>query len=238
MLAPMGFDEDAKMIRTVDAGAGINWLQGGWAAFKGGGSLLIGMVFVSLLICIVLAWIPWLGTILVPIAGTFFYAGMLRSLRGHATGRAMQFDDLWSIVNDQDRMVHLAIIALVPLLGSILRAILPDGFVGGTLGALVLVTVIALIYFAVPLVLFRNQEAPAALHQSLQGVLTNLPAVIVFWIACIVLLVLAILPALLGLLVLVPVLLGAAYEAYAEIYGDVELVPNHPADVPPPPPAG
>ena len=43
---------------------------------------------------------------------------------------------------------------------------------------------------------------------------------------------------LLGLLVLVPVLLGAAYEAYAEIYGDVELVPNHPTDVPPPPPAG
>lgn len=65
------------MIRTVDAGAGINWLQGGWAAFKGGGSLLIGMACVSLLICIVLAWIPWLGTLLVPIAGTFFYAGML-----------------------------------------------------------------------------------------------------------------------------------------------------------------
>jgi hypothetical protein len=41
--------------------------------------------------------------------------------------------------------------------------------------------------------------------------------------------------------VLVPVLLGAAYEAYAEIYGDVELVPNQaappsPPEGPPPPP--
>ena len=133
-------------------------------------------------------------------------------------------------------MVHLAIVALVPLLGSLLRAMLPDGFVGGTLGALVSVAVMALTYFAVPLVLFRNMEAPVALQQSFKGVLTNLPAVIVFWIICIVLVVLAVLPALLGLLVLVPVLLGAAYEAYAEIYGDVELVPNQPADVPPPPP--
>lgn len=224
------------MIRTVDAGAGINWLQGGWAAFKGGGSLLIGMACVSLLICVALAWIPWLGTLLVPIAGTFFYAGMLKSLRGQATGRQMQFDDLWSVIQDEDRMVHLAIVALVPLLGSLLRAMLPDGFVGGTLGALVSVAVMALTYFAVPLVLFRNMEAPVALQQSFKGVLTNLPAVIVFWIICIVLVVLAVLPALLGLLVLVPVLLGAAYEAYAEIYGDVELVPNQPADVPPPPP--
>ena len=40
------------------------------------------------------------------------------------------------------------------------------------------------------------------------------------------------------MLVLVPVLLGAAYEAYAEIYGDVELVQNSPVapDAPPPPP--
>jgi len=104
------------------------------------------------------------------------------------------------------------------------------------LGSLIAVTVLALVYFAVPLVLFRNQEAPAALQLSLKGVFANLPAVIVFWIACIVLTALAILPVGLGLLVLVPVLLGAAYEAYAEIYGDIELVPEAGASEPPPPP--
>jgi len=35
------------MIRTVDPGAGINWLQGGWAGFKAGGALLIGMVLIA-----------------------------------------------------------------------------------------------------------------------------------------------------------------------------------------------
>jgi hypothetical protein len=229
------------MIRNVDPGAGINWLQAGWAAFKAGGALLIGMVFVTLLVLLFLFWIPWLGVLLVPVVGTFCYAGMLKSLRGQATGREMQFDDLWSVFGDQDRMVHLAIVSLVPLLGSLLRAALEGGFIGGVAGALVSVLVMALVYFAVPLVLFRNMEAPLALKSSFDGVLANLPAVIVFWIACIVLMIIAILPAGLGLLVLVPVLLGAAYEAYAEIYGDVELVPNQaappsPPEGPPPPP--
>jgi hypothetical protein len=34
--------------------------------------------------------------------------------------------------------------------------------------------------------------------------------------------------------------MGAAYEAYAEVYGDVEIVPNAPVaggEPPPPPPA-
>jgi hypothetical protein len=222
------------MIRSVDPGAGINWLQAGWVGFKAGGALLIGMVFVTLLIVLFLVWIPWLGTILVPVVATFCYAGMLKSLRGQATGRAMQFDDLWSVFGDQDRMVHLAIVSLVPVLGSLLRAAVDGGFVGFVLGALISLVVTALTYFAVPLVLFRNMEAPLALKSSFDGVLANLPAVIVFWIACMVLLVIAVLPAGLGLLVLVPVLLGAAYEAYAEIYGDVELVPNEPAGVAPP----
>ncbi len=229
------------MIRTVDPGAGINWLQAGWVGFKAGGALLIGMVFVTLLVLLFLFWIPWLGVLLVPVVATFLFAGMLQSLRRQATGRAMQFDDLWSVFGDQDRMVHLAIVSLVPLLGSLLRAALEGGFIGGLAGALVSVVVIALVYFAVPLVLFRNMEAPLALKASFEGVLANLPAVIVFWIACIVLLVIAVLPVGLGLLVLVPVLLGAAYEAYAEIYGDVELVPNQtappsPLEEPPPPP--
>ena len=223
------------MIRTVDAGAGINWLQGGWAGFKAGGALLIGMVFVTIVVIAILAFIPWLGTILVPVVGTFLYAGMLNSLHGQATGREMQFEDLWSAFSDQDRLVHLAIVALVPMLGSILRGVLPDGLIGGLLGALVALVVSALTYFAVPLVLFRRLEAPVALKSSFEGVLANLPAVIVFWIVCIVLTFVAILPVGLGLLVLVPVLLGAAYEAYAEIYGDIELVPNAPSEPPPPP---
>lgn len=227
------------MIRTVDPAAGLNWLQGGWSAFRAGGAVLIGMVLATLLALLVLAWIPWLGAILAPLAGTFLYAGMLKGLRRHASGGDLAFDDLYSAVLDQDKTLHLVIIALVPVAGSIARSALSSGFVGSVLGALIMLCVAALTYFAVPLVLFRQMEAPEAIKTSFAGVLQNLPAVIVFWIVCVVLTFLAILPLGLGLLVLVPILLGAAYEAYAEIYGDIELVPNTPtaaSQEPPPPP--
>lgn len=223
------------MIKTVDAGAGINWLQGGWVAFKSGGPLLIGMVVVTLLMVLVLSQIPWLGSLLSPVVGTFLFAGMLISVRGMAAGRVMQFEDLWGAFGNQDKMVHLAIVALVPTLGELLRSALPSGFFGWILGSIIGLSVLALTYFALPLVLFRNMEAPQALKASFDGVLANTPAVIVFWLICILLALLAILPAGLGLLVLVPVLIGAAYEAYAEIYGDVELAPPE-GTVPPPAP--
>ncbi len=227
------------MIRTVDPAAGLNWLQGGWAAFRAGGALLIGMALATLLALLLLSLIPWLGVILAPIAGTFLYAGMLQGLRRHASGGDFAFDDLYSAFADQDKMVHLVIIALVPVIGAVLRSALGTGFVAGVIGALIMLAVAALTYFAVPLVLFRQMDALQALKSSVDGVVRNLPAVVVFWMVSVLLTALAILPVGLGLLVLVPVLLGAAYEAYAEIYGDVELVPNTPPETtPPPPPEG
>ncbi len=227
------------MIRNVPADAGINWLRGGWAAFTNGGAILIGMSLVFIIICIVLRLIPWLGAIAAPVAATFMYAGILMGLRGKAGGEDLRFETLFRAFSDQDKMVHVAIIALVPVLGSLIQSTLAGGFMGWLLGGLVTLTVAALTYFALPLVLFRQQDALTAMKLSLEGVVANLPAVIVFWIIVSVLLVLAILPLMLGLLVLIPVLLGAAYEAYAEIYGDIELDPaNSPAtgELPPPPP--
>jgi hypothetical protein len=225
------------MIRSVPADAGVNWLKGGWAAFTDGGAVLIGMSLALLVIVGFLRWIPWLGPVLAPIGGTFLYAGILMSLRGKAGGESLRFESMFRAFDDQDKMVHIAIVALVPVLGSLLQNMLARGFAGWLIGGLIALAVVALTYFALPLVLFRKQDALSAMKLSLEGVVANLPAVIVFWIIVSVLVVLAVLPLLLGLLVLIPVLFGAAYEAYAEIYGDIELDPaNSPAGAEPPPP--
>jgi uncharacterized membrane protein len=144
------------------------------------------------------------------------------------------------VLKDQDKLVHIAIVALVPVLGSILSSALGQGVLAWIVGFAISLTVTALTYFAVPLVLFRQQDAMKALEWSLRGVLANVPAVVVFWLIGVVLFVVALIPIGLGLLVLIPVLMGAAYEAYAEVYGDVEIVPNAPVpggEPPPPPPA-
>ncbi len=228
------------MIRTVQADAGFHWLRGGWAAFKNGGGVLIGMCFLLLLIVFIARVIPYLGPILAPIVGTFLYAGILLGLRQQAAGVDLRVDALFSALRDQDKMVHIAIVALVPVLGSVLQSIFARGFIGWLIGALVTLAVIALTYFAVPLVLFQKRDAISAMKLSLEGVTANIPAVIVYWIIVCVLTVLALLPLGLGLLVLIPVLLGATYEAYAEVYGDIELDPSNapPGDDLPPPPPG
>lgn len=225
------------MVRNVDPAAGIEWLKGGWAAFKVGGATLIGMGLTLLVLAIVLSFFGFVGKILLPIALTFGYAGILKGLRAHAAGGELRYEHLWSVLKDQDKLVHIAIVALLPMLGSILSSALGDGFLAWILGFAISLTVTALTYFAVPLVLLRQQDALKALEWSLRGVLTNIPAVIVYWLICMVLTVVAIIPIGLGLLVLIPVLMGAAYEAYAEVYGDIEIVPNQPsAGSPPPPP--
>lgn len=221
------------MIKTVDPAAGLNWLQGGWSAFRAGGAVLITMMLVSLLAVVVLRFVPLLGALLAPLAGTLLYAGMLKGLRKHAGGGDLSFDDLLSAVSDQDKAVHLVIIAAVPVAGALVASLFGGGFFGWVFSALVMLCVAALTYFAVPLVLFRQMEAPQALAMSVRGVVQNLPAVLVYWMVCVLLIGLAVLPLGLGLLVLGPILLGAAYEAYAEIYGDIEIVPNGPPPAPP-----
>lgn len=221
------------MIRTVDAAAGVQWLKGGWVAFKDGGAVLIGMAVVWLLLVGVARMVPFLGVVLAPVLGTFLYAGMLIGLRAKAGGGELRFESLFSAFNDQDKTVHIAIIALVPVLGSLLQLALSGGWLGWMLSGLLGLTVSALVYFATPLVLFRQQEAPLAMQLSLQAVLINLPAVVVYWIIVAMLTVLALIPLGLGLLVLIPVLIGATYESYAEVFGDAELDPsNAPAAAP------
>lgn len=215
------------MIRSVDATAGINWLKGGWSAFKDGGAVMIGMALAWVLAVLIARLIPYIGVLLAPLLATFLYAGMLIGLRGMAGGKPIEFEALFQAFKDQDKMVHIAIIALLPLLASLLQLALGSGILGLLLSGLLALAVSALVYFAVPLVLFRNLEAPLAMQRSLEAVLTNLPAVIVYWIIVAILLVLAMVPVGLGLLILIPVLIGAAYESYAEVFADVELDPAH-----------
>lgn len=227
------------MVKTVGAGAGIDWLKGGWKAFTGNAGVMIGIALVTFVIAVVLAFIPYLGALLIPVLTTFVLAGVLKGVRRQASGEALEFGDMFSAFSDQDRMVHLAIVAVVPVLSALINQIIGGNIVGMFVGFLISLASSALTYFAVPLVMFRQQDAIGALKWSLNGVLANIPAVIVFWIISMVLVILGAIPLLLGLLVVFPVLVCAAYEAYAEVFGDIELDPSNsaaPPAAPPPPP--
>ena len=73
-------------------------------------------------------------------------------------------------------------------------------------------------FYAPPLVLFRTLPPWASVRLSLNGSLGNILPLLVFGITSLVLLFIAMLPAGLGLLVLAPVLTGASYASYLDIF--------------------
>lgn len=74
------------------------------------------------------------------------------------------------------------------------------------------------IWFAPALIVLQKLSVMTAIRDSFLGCLKNAPAMIVFWIAAMVLMIIGALPALLGLLVVIPILFGASFAAYQGIF--------------------
>jgi len=75
-----------------------------------------------------------------------------------------------------------------------------------------------LFWFAPALVVFHRLRPLAALHASLQACLKNGLPLLVYGMILLTLTFIAVLPAGLGMLILVPVLAGSVYAAYRDIF--------------------
>jgi uncharacterized membrane protein len=74
------------------------------------------------------------------------------------------------------------------------------------------------IWFAPPLVMFRNVAPLEAMKASFRVCLKNLMPFLVYGVVLLVLFVLAAIPFGLGFLVLIPVLIGAQYASYLDLF--------------------
>jgi uncharacterized membrane protein len=81
-----------------------------------------------------------------------------------------------------------------------------------------IIPVVAMYWFAVPLVLFRNVEPWQAMKTSLAGVLANLVPMLVYGVVSLVVFVIAMIPLGLGLLIAMPLFLIAWLISYQEIF--------------------
>ena len=85
---------------------------------------------------------------------------------------------------------------------------------------LLITPVLAMYWFAVPLVLFREIEPWEAMKASLAAVLANMLPLLVYGVVTALLGMLALIPLGLGMLVFVPVLLISWLLSYQEIFAD------------------
>lgn len=237
-VAPRAFDGGS---RTVEAGAGFDWLHHGWAQFAAAPGLWVAgvalMLAVALAPAIVLSIVPWVGLpashSLLPV----FAAGLLYLCRRQSAGETPAIGDLF-VGFRQHRgqlltvgaIYALGVLAIGWLVSFMVRggvaageAMGPVTMFGGLLLAGLFVLVLATpllmaVWFAPALVFFNTMPPLGAMQASFQACLKNWLPMLVYGVILALLLFVAALPLGLGLLVLIPVLSGAAYASYRDVF--------------------
>lgn len=223
--------------RVVEAGACFEWFRHGWATYVAGPVvwLLIALGFV--LVLLFLALLPWVGTWLACFLFPALAAGVLLLCRQQAEGEkpgllrvpAM----LWSHKQGLAILGGLSI-ALMLIMGLCLK-LLAGGetrFVfgsgvgvgllwlmgGGLLLLLVALPFVMALWFAPVLLVFHGMSPVGAMRSSFSGCLKNGVAFLVFALLCSIFLFFVALSLGLGFLILIPVLSGAVYASYRDIF--------------------
>lgn len=229
--------------RGVAGGRGMAWISEGWNLFRRAPGTWIGIVVVMMVIFIVLAFIPFVGSIATMVLGPVFSGGIMLGCRALDEGGELEFSHLFA--GFREKLGTLAAIGGLYLAGMVVLMVLVAvvfgagifaavGMGGGGqadpgtlfatmgLGVLVMLALmlplVMAIWLAAPLAALSGQGAFDAMKGSFTGCLKNIVPFLLYGIVMLVLSIVASIPILLGWLVLGPVLAASLYTAYRDIY--------------------
>lgn len=225
----------------VAAGRGWDWIAAGWELFKKQAGMWIALVLVAVVIFVVLAFIPFLGSIASIVLTPVFGAGVVIGCRAIEEGRPLEISHLFA--GFKEKLAPLAtvgaiylgaaiVIALVVGLatGTSIMGLAAGGGSAATLAAFMavllavlvmlalLLPVMMAVWFAAPLVVFHDKGAVDAMKESFTGCLRNIVPFLVYGVVMLALSLVASIPLGLGWLVLGPVLAASLYTSYKDIY--------------------
>jgi uncharacterized membrane protein len=191
-------------------------------------------------IFIVLALIPYLGSLASMVLGPVFGAGLMIGCRALAENRDLEIGQLFA--GFRERFATLAAVGGLYLAASVAIALAVGLAMGVSIATLLggeppsegsaaltvalaflvmfalILPVMMAIWFAPPLVVFHRMGAFEAMKASFAGCLKNIVPFLVYGLIGLVLAIVATLPLMLGWLVLGPVIAGSIYAAYRDIY--------------------
>lgn len=228
--------------KSVETGRAVAWFGGGWRIFAKNPGMWLLLTILLLVLAIVIGAIP-LGGLAVALLAPVVGGGLLYGAAELDAGRPLLLKHFVQGFKDQSRLTPLLGLGAVTLVASALSLLVVAAFVGGTMAAmdgdaggmpmmylgtggllailLVLLVQLAatiLIYFAVPLVMFRAAPAMAAMRSSVQACARNVLPLFVFSVIYFVAAIVASMPFALGWLVLLPWSVGMLYCSYVDIY--------------------
>mgnify|MGYP000861093134 CR=1 FL=1 len=244
-LAPRPFDGG---YRKVDPGACFDWLHQGWAMFIADPGIWLGCTVLVLVIYFGMTIVPLVGQIAANLLAPVLAAGLVHLARRQAQGQAIDINELFAgFRGNTGNLVVLGALYTVGLVLTVVVVglIVGGGMAGGLfgvaggrpggiglglgmmfgsllLGGLLLSVLLAPLMMAMwfaPALVFFNAMAPVdAMKASFAACLANWLVFLVYGVILCVLGFFAALPIGLGFLVLVPVLSGALYASYRDIF--------------------
>jgi hypothetical protein len=235
---------------NVAPGHALQWIADGWRLFMKSPLVWAAQAFIAFVILAALGMLPILGWAAAPIALPVLVAGMLSGAQALDRGETLRIDHLFDGI--RRHAGNLLLLGTFHLLGALLAALVATAIGGSAVltgmlvgsvpgagvaaggvmfGALVFtmlwVLLLMALWFAPALVMLHEVAPLEAMMLSARACFHNLLAFIVLAALLYVLAWVALLPAGLGMLALLPVTAGALYAAWRETFAP--LLPALPA---------
>ena len=227
--------------RTVAAGRGWDWIVEAFALFRRQPGMWILILLLGGLLFAAIGFIPVLGSLANAVLFPIFGAGLMLGCKAQDQGGTLELAHLFA--GFRHRTGDLVLVGVFNLVSWVLIAFAVAAVVGGgvflgimrgglpgagisilsILIALLLVTGLSVplymaIWFAPALIVLHEVAPMAALRVSFVACLNNWIPFLIYSVALLVLGLVAAIPAGLGYLVLVPVLVASVYTAYRDIF--------------------
>ncbi len=237
---------DSKLLavpRSNPAGRGWGWIRDGFDYFLKFPMQWIAVLVIGLVIMIVLSLIPLLGQLVLMLSTYVWLGGLMLGCEAQSRGEKFEIKHLFAgFSNNAGRLVLLSLVYTVVTLGIGLIAMGPfylemmeSDFQPGAemmesmpdpgsillpllLAMLIMVPLIMAVWFAPALIVLNDMPLIAAMKLSFSGCLKNMLAFLVYGLIALVLYILAVIPLMLGLLVLLPTLVASIHVAYRDIF--------------------
>ncbi len=201
--------------------APFSWISNGFGLFKSAPMFWVGWTFLFGIISFILNIIPLIGVVLSSVFSGITYAFMALGAHRVSHNEELTFSDVMADLKPNMLLVGILNILYGVLVAGITFgafAIAGDNYMMGV--GIVTIAMIAIAFaflFAPMLIAVNHLSLPDALKMSFIGCVKNIVPLVLYLILSIVLFILGIIPLGLGLLVVMPLLVLATYQAYSEI---------------------
>ena len=241
-LTPAAFSGEPRVAPPDGAFA---WLRQGWSVFTANPGLWLAMSVLLIVIFLGLQIVPLVGTLAANLLAPVLGAGMLHAVSRLSDTGSFEITDLFAgFKRNTGPLVLVGVIYMIGWLvvGLIVMVLVGGSIAGGVIvgiggapavgagigfGGLFLSGLIMLIlgapllmaiWFAPALVYFNDMQPVAAMKASFNACLKNWLVMSIYGLMTLVLCFFAALPMGLGFLVLIPVMVGALYASYKDIF--------------------